>query len=409
MLKRIGDRSILVVYVAMLLVGIAYGSSTSVLAVHFRAIGITKPQIGFLATAFALGIASMALPAGALVRKITARSVLVIALFSFFACLAVFPFLRAPGAIAAVRFVDGASSACVWVACETLLLERARPDNKAFVTSLYAMSFAIGYILGPILAKPLVEHWGSVMAFVAASSFALTGSFVAFFGLRGRSGAGATAHHTEVSEGPDALGTREILRRIKTSCFATFGYGYFQASVVLFLPHFLIEKKGVAESQTILVTAFFAAGMLLFSNVLGRMGDKHGHLLVMRVLACIGTVMILGFVYLPNFASMCAAVFVAGATIASISPVSLALQGVVLPRSALSRANAIYNVFYALGMLFGPPISSWLYTRFSGEIMLFHFSGLWLAFVAFTIVFASDDPARGRKGPATQRSAESNA
>jgi predicted MFS family arabinose efflux permease len=80
-LKRIGDSSILVVYVAMLLVGIAYGSSTSVLAVHFRAIGITKPQIGLLATAFALGIASMALPAGVLVRKISARSVLVIALF----------------------------------------------------------------------------------------------------------------------------------------------------------------------------------------------------------------------------------------------------------------------------------------------------------------------------------------
>jgi MFS family permease len=378
-----------------------------VLAVHFRAIGITKPQIGLLATAFALGIASMALPAGVLVRKISARSVLVIALFSFFGCLAVFPFLRSLGAIAGVRFIDGASSACVWVSCETLLLERARPDNKAFVTSLYAMSFAIGYILGPILAKPLVEHWGSVMAFVAASSFALTGSFVAFFGLRGRSSAGAAAH--EEAEGPSELGTWQILRRIKTSCFATFGYGYFQASVVLFLPHFLIEKKGIAESQTILVTAFFAAGMLLFSNYLGRMADKFGHLLVMRVLACIGTVMILGFVYLPNFVSMCAAVFVAGATLASISPISLALQGVVLPKSTLSRANAIYNVFYALGMLFGPPISSQLFTRFGGEIMLFHFAGLWLAFVLFTIVFAADDPARDRKGPATQRSAEGRA
>ena len=45
----------------------------------------------------------------------------------------------------------------------------------------------------------------------------------------------------------------------KTSCLATFAYGYFQASVVLFLPLFLIEAKDVPKEQTILITAFFAA------------------------------------------------------------------------------------------------------------------------------------------------------
>ena len=47
-----------------------------------------------------------------------------------------------------------------------------------------------------------------------------------------------------------------IFLRIKTSCLATFSYGYFQASVLLFLPLYLIEKKGITKEQTILITAF---------------------------------------------------------------------------------------------------------------------------------------------------------
>src|SRR5207253_1257510 len=84
------------------------------------------------------------------------------------------------------------------------------------------------------------------------------------------------------------------------------------------------------EGKTILITAFFAAGMLVASTLVSRLGDRHGHLLVMRVLGTIGGAMVASFVLLDSFSAMCLAVFVAGATLASISPVSLALQGVGL-------------------------------------------------------------------------------
>ena len=45
-----------------------------------------------------------------------------------------------------------------------------------------------------------------------------------------------------------------IVWRIKTSCFATFAYGYFQASVVLFLPLYLRDVKHVTEQQVLLVS-----------------------------------------------------------------------------------------------------------------------------------------------------------
>uniref|UniRef100_UPI000B15D3B5 MFS transporter n=1 Tax=Aeromonas sp. EERV15 TaxID=1833892 RepID=UPI000B15D3B5 len=83
-----------------------------------------------------------------------------------------------------------------------------------------------------------------------------------------------------------------------------------------------------------------------------------------------------------------------------ISPLSLALQGVVTAPRDYARANSLYNVFYAAGMLLGPPASSAIYQAEGGVAMLYHLAALWAAFVVFTIVFAGDDPAsrRGERG-----------
>jgi MFS family permease len=102
--------------------------------------------------------------------------------------------------------------------------------------------------------------------------------------------------------------------------------------------------------------------------------------------------MVLGFVWIDSFWAMCLAVFIAGSTLASISPVSLALQGSVVAPPDYSRATAIYNAFYASGMLLGPIISGSIFTRTGGVPMLLHLAVIWAAFVVFASVFRGDDP-----------------
>ena len=170
--------------------------------------------------------------------------------------------------------------------------------------------------------------------------------------------------------------------------------------MVLFLPVFLVNERGVASDSTKLIPAFFAGGMLLFSNYAGRLGDRHGHLLLMRVLGTIGMTMVLGFAWLTSFPLMCLAVFIAGASLASISPVSLALQGVIVHPAEYERATSLYNAFYAAGMLLGPAISSYLFERHGGAVMLVQLALIWAAFIAFAFAFRADDPHRLRIGTA---------
>lgn len=394
------DPNIARLYRATFLFGIACGVSIALSSLHLDALGYSKQQIGTLAAWFASGVVGMSIPAGALIRRFSARTTLLTFLVGYAICVAAFPFLHGYYGIAGVRAIDGACSVGIWVSSETILLSRADKTHKAHLTSLYAIWLSCGYVAGPLLAKVVTMFAPMSTAFVIAGVVA----FAAMIYVRSTfvdDGLGREAPAVEAShEAPTS--SWKILWKIKNSCFGAFAYGYFQAAVVIFLPLYLMESKGIPRDRTIVLPALFCVGMLAASNAAGRLADRIGHLLVMRVLSIVGTTMILGFVFLDSYLLMCAAVTVAGATLAVMSPISLALQGVVTEKKDYSRSNAIYNVFYAGGMLFGPPISSILFGHYGGKVMLYHLAGLWTAFIAFSVVFMFDDPA-ARRGRAAEQ------
>lgn len=405
MQRRPFDPAIRVIYATILLLSMAYGVALAVLSVHMKEHDVPEMRLAWLATAFASGLAGASIPMGKLVARSSAGRVLVIGLLGYGVSVAAVPFLTSFGGLVVARVFDGIFSVGVWIAAETALLSRAEESRRGEVMSIYAICISVGYVVGPVISRLIVPLYGTDASFVLAGAIAFTAALLAFVGLRREPEARHEAHDRK-DDPKEAVSTSAVLWRIKTSCLATFSYGYFQSSVVAYLPLFLIASKGVSRDQTILVPAFFASGMLLFSAWVGRIGDRRGHLRTMRVLGAIGGAMVAGFVVLPTFELMCAAVFVAGATLATISPVSLALQGVVTPPSELSRANALYNVSYALGMLAGPLISGFAFTRYGGGAMLLHLATLWACFVAFTIVFAKDDPqsaGRAREAQAVLR------
>jgi MFS family permease len=386
--ERVADANIYRVYATTFALGVAYGLAISVLAVYLDQRGFGEIAIGKLAAWFAGGLVCNSLPLGWLIRRFSAKTTLTASLFGYAATIGIFPLLGSFNELAAVRFVDGACSVGVWVSCETILLTRARREHKAYVTSLYAIAIAVGYIVGPLAARLATALLPLAYTFEVSCAIALLTAIYAAFFIE-REPAASADEDAPVAEASSTVG--ELLWRIKTACFATFAYGYFQASVVLFLPLYLMRSKGITKEETILIPAFFAAGMLLLSNYAGRVGDRRGHLGVMRVLGSVGLSMILAFVFLDTYVWMCAAVFVAGASLASISPVSLALQGVISPEHG--RATALYNAFYAVGILCGPLISSIIFEAYGGAAMLYHLAALWTGFVVFSLIFYKDDPA----------------
>src|SRR5690606_20662236 len=155
--RRINDPNIWRVYIATLMLGLAYGMAISLIAIFLDDKGFDKRAIGTLAAWFASGIVALSLPMGSLIRRFSAKTTFTASLFGYAATVSAFPFLDSYLAMAVVRFFDGAFSVGIWVSCETILLARSGPKNKAFVMSLYALAIAIGYVGGPVLSRLLAE------------------------------------------------------------------------------------------------------------------------------------------------------------------------------------------------------------------------------------------------------------
>ena len=88
------DGSIRVAYLMCLMLGVAYGIVMAIVAVYLnKERGIDEQTIGGLAFFFSVGIAVFAVPMGALVRVLSPRVMLAVALVGYGVATAVFPFL----------------------------------------------------------------------------------------------------------------------------------------------------------------------------------------------------------------------------------------------------------------------------------------------------------------------------
>ncbi|MCC6233307.1 MAG: MFS transporter, partial [Verrucomicrobiales bacterium] len=355
--KHLPDRNLWVIYRTMLVLSTAYGVALAVLPILLESRQMPHETVGELASWFAVGLVVGAAPSGWIIRKVSARATFAASILGYGAMIALLPFCHSYEALAVNRFVDGLFSMGAWVSAETLILWRSTRQNKALATSLSATFTMFGYLLGPVLSLMLsrLASWSFEPRLFLAGAIAAVASVMAATGLA----ADPDPEHRRRAHGQPGEGEGTVLLRpypalawrIRASCAATFCSGFFQSSAALFIPRFLMQEKNVPGELAGLVVAFAAAGMLMMANFAARAGDRFGHLLVMRTLAVIGVVGVLGFLPLTSFPVMAAVFVVAGGAISSIPPLSLALQGVISTPAEYPRSNAIFNVFFATGLV----------------------------------------------------------
>lgn len=399
------DHNIRVAYLLCLTLGVAYGMVLAIVSLYLsKERGYDEPTIAGMAAFFSIGIAACAVPMGMLVRKLSARIVLAISLLGYGLAVAVFPFMPGFVGLSGARAFDGAFSVGVWITLETVLLMRTTSLNRGFVTSLYSIVLAVGYVVGSVITYVMTKFVADWIVFVAAGSLAALGALAGLVLLDrniqpvegsehlAEHVAGTTGAHPVAEGSSTGLGMAALYWRIKTACMPTFMYGYFQASLVLFLPLFLIEERGIGADETKLMVAFFSIGMVICVGFVGHLGDRIGHLKVMRVLVTIGALITASVVFLPSYGLIAAAVFIAGGALAPLWPLGLALQSLIVDPRDYNRSNALLNASYAIGTLGGPIISGLLKRAYGGEVMFLHLAALWMVVLGTTIAFRRDDP-----------------
>lgn len=326
------------------------------------------------------------------------------------------------------RVIEGAAMVAVWVGYEAALFSRATAANRATVSTLYAMVLAFGYVVGPLLARGLMPFGVASLPFWVAAALTIANALGVRAFVRAEapssvehfshasSGAERASHARDALDanndvsGPEnsdavhhpplsvrpAASFGALAWRVKTTGFGMFAAGYLKASLILFLPLFLVDHRGQAEGEPPLVLSAYAAGSLAFTHLAGRLGDRRGHLVTMAGLAAIGGTSMLGFLFVRGLVPTCALAFLGGATLGAISPLGMALQASIAARADYTRAMSLSNGLYAAGTLAGPFVTGLVYARAPSGAMI-QVAAMWLAFTAFCIAFAGDDPAGMRR------------
>ncbi len=404
MLSTLAERRFRAIYGSVFLTGCSLSACFSVLSLYLRGKDLPTDTIGAIATAVAAGGVLAAVPLGPILKRSSAKHTLALALIGYAAAVGALPFFADPIALGALRLGEGACTVGVWVAYETLFLARARPAERATVSSLYGIVLALGYVAGPVMARgTLALGWASAPFFAAAGLAALNALLVGgFIGAEERTlppaGSisppdGTTAALSADENAPSRSSDAPLFWRIKMTCFGMLAAGYLRASLVVYLPLFLVEHRHVDAGEPPTVLACYATGTLLFAGVAARLSDRYGHLLTMRVLAALGATAMLAFLFASAVPLMYVVGACVGAMLGAITPIGMALQGGIAARAEYGRATAISNGCYAAGTLIGPPLSGIVYrTSPSGSIA--HIALLFVAFAVVASIFAKDDPAR---------------
>lgn len=250
------------------------------------------------------------------------------------------------------RGLGGIGSTMFTVSALGLLIRIAPADRRGRVSGLYATSFLMGSISGPLVGSGLVG-FGLRVPFVIYAVALVVAAAVVFVSLRGSSLAALDA---STLEAPMSL--REALRSpvYRAALGSNFAFGGVIFGVrVAIVPLFVVEALHHEDAMAGIALTVFAVGNALVLIVSGRLSDQYGRkpFVVAGLLVCGVSTVVMGLT--DNLLVFFAISVVAGIGSGLMSPAQqAAVADVVGAKSRGGPVLAAFQMVADIGGVLGP-------------------------------------------------------
>ncbi len=343
---------------------IAYSIGVPVLPDLSRRLGASPTTIGFLFASFGVTVLAVSVPMGAISDRVGRRLPLVGGLLTLSASTVLFAFADRLPALFAARLVQGAADAVTWVVGFALIADLYGPEERGRVMGLVMSGTTFGFMIGPTVGGWLYEQGGARQPFLVVAALAALGALgFAWLPLPPRSG----VH--------EAVPLRTVLKvpSVAACAAAVVLVGGTIAMLEPVLALFLAADIGLGPSRIGLV---FGAAALVSSALhpaFGRIADRSGgRRLTMAGLVVMAVVMpVLGRIW--SFESAAALYLITVVPIAMVVTPSLTYMAEATTKAGVGSfgvAYGLYNVAWAIGLLFGPSVGGFLYEHLGFQQLL---------------------------------------
>lgn len=253
------------------------------------------------------------------------------------------------------RFIAGVGCAMIWVVVESALMCSGTSHNRGRLLAAYMMVYYVGTVLGQLMVSKMSTDLVNVLPWVTAMILAAILPLV------------FTRIVNDRSESQEATAVWPMLRlrHARLGVNGCIISGIVLGSLYGLMPLYL-NHQGVSDSGIGFWMAVMVSAGIVGQWPVGRLADRFGRLLVLRVQVF---VVILGCLAMLSNAAMGPALFVLGAAGFTLYPVAMAWACEKVEHHQLVAMNQALLLSYTVGSLLGPTFTSMLMQNYSDNVL----------------------------------------
>lgn len=253
------------------------------------------------------------------------------------------------------RFIAGVGCAMIWVVVESALMCSGTSRNRGRLLAAYMMVYYVGTVLGQLMVSKLPTDLMSVLPWVTGMVLA------AILPLLFTRIVNQNSEHQEATHVWPMLRLRQARLGVNGCIISGIVLGSLYGLMPLYLNHQGVSDSGIGFWMAVMVSAGIVGQWPI-----GRLADRFGRLLVLRVQVF---VVIMGCLAMLSKAAMAPALFILGAAGFTLYPVAMAWACEKVEHHQLVAMNQALLLSYTIGSLLGPTFTAMLMQNYSDNLL----------------------------------------
>ncbi|HGA3105857.1 TPA: MFS transporter [Enterobacter hormaechei] len=253
------------------------------------------------------------------------------------------------------RFIAGVGCAMIWVVVESALMCSGTSRNRGRLLAAYMMVYYVGTVLGQLMVSKLPTDLMGVLPWVTGMVLA------AILPLLFTRIVNQNSEHQEATHVWPMLRLRQARLGVNGCIISGIVLGSLYGLMPLYLNHQGVSDSGIGFWMAVMVSAGIVGQWPI-----GRLADRFGRLLVLRVQVF---VVIMGCLAMLSNAAMAPALFILGAAGFTLYPVAMAWACEKVEHHQLVAMNQALLLSYTIGSLLGPTFTAMLMQNYSDNLL----------------------------------------
>ena len=342
------NRAVLLVAICAAIVGVSYGMHSPIVPVFARdQLAADYSQVGLIGTVNYLPYMFAPFFVGMLLDRFNKSYMLVSGMLLNVFSIFMLSTVHSVPELMLYRIIAGVAHALFWPSAEVLISTNSSPDRRVKSISTFIAAWILGFMVGPLVGKLVLDAFDYVMLFQLAA-IVMAAGIVPSVLLR-RHGWPAVQKDLEVR-----AGTMQIVREIAvhpTLSSVILYYAITFGVVLAVLPAYMSDASLTSQDIEIL---FFVFGMSRFTTLMlvPRIAG-YGVLALALAVSATAIAMLLSFAF-TSMLSFAVAIALVGLATSIFYPITFSLVTRDTPSGQIGAKLGLYNTLFGTGWTAGP-------------------------------------------------------